>query len=295
MIVFFGYGDDAPLRRAVDAAVDLGVEYVLVDQKACAGIDLLCRDDGGTLWVDGRRIPLDDVTAAYARPLSPLPDSDSRAAQRGQTLFALFVEWLDTTPARVANRPYDMHSNSSKPFQAQLIARAGFAVPETLISSDPDEVRGFLAAHGEVIFKSVSGVRSIVRRLDSGYLDRLDRVRTVPTQFQALVPGVDVRVHVVGRSVFATRIESASTDYRYAQRDGGYAELTATELPDDVAERCVELAAALRLPLAGIDLRRRPDGTYVCFEVNPMPGYSYFESHTGQPISRALVSMLAAA
>ena len=168
-------------------------------------------------------------------------------------------------------------------------------MPQTLISSDPDEVREFLDRHRAVIFKSISGVRSIVRRLDHGYLGRLDRVRTLPTQFQVLVPGTDVRVHVVGDRVFATAIETGATDYRYAARDGAEATLTATDLPDEVAQRCVRLAAALRLPLAGIDLRRRPDGEYVCFEVNPMPGYSFFESHTGQPISRAIVEHLAAA
>jgi NAD(P)-dependent dehydrogenase (short-subunit alcohol dehydrogenase family) len=44
--------------------------------------------------------------------------------------------------------------------------------------------------------------------------------------------------------------------------------------------------------ICGIDLRRRPDGEHVCFEVNPMPGYSYFESETGQAISEALVDYL---
>ena len=64
-------------------------------------------------------------------------------------------------------------------------------------------------------------------------------------------------------------------------------------MPVDVASRCVELAEALDLPLAGIDLRRRPDGQYVCFEVNPMPAYSYYESNTGLPISLALADLLA--
>ncbi|HZL03445.1 MAG TPA: hypothetical protein VFC48_10010, partial [Cellulomonas sp.] len=118
-------------------------------------------------------------------------------------------------------------------------------------------------------------------------------VRLLPTQFQALVPGTDVRVHVVGREVFATEIGSGAVDYRYAGRDGLTAALAATTLPDDVADRCVRLAATLELPLAGIDLRRTPAGDWVCFEVNPMPGYSFYESHTGQPIAAALVRHLA--
>jgi hypothetical protein len=31
-----------------------------------------------------------------------------------------------------------------------------------------------------------------------------------------------------------------------------------------------------------------------CFEVNPSPAYSYYESHTGQPISAALARYLVA-
>jgi hypothetical protein len=30
-----------------------------------------------------------------------------------------------------------------------------------------------------------------------------------------------------------------------------------------------------------------------CFEVNPSPGYSYFEANTGQPIARAVARYLA--
>ena len=59
--------------------------------------------------------------------------------------------------------------------------------------------------------------------------------------------------------------------------------------------QCAALARHLELPFCGIDLRRRPDGVYVCFEVNPMPAFAYFEGETGQPIAAALVELLAMA
>jgi glutathione synthase/RimK-type ligase-like ATP-grasp enzyme len=142
------------------------------------------------------------------------------------------------------------------------------------------------------VFKSVSGVRSIVTELDDGAAARLDRVVALPTQFQEHVSGVDVRVHVVGTSVFATEVRSDAIDYRYAHRTGGVVDLRAAELPPTVADRCVALAAALDLPLCGIDLRRRPDGEHVCFEANPMPAFSYYQAGTGQPIAEALVRLL---
>jgi glutathione synthase/RimK-type ligase-like ATP-grasp enzyme len=56
---------------------------------------------------------------------------------------------------------------------------------------------------------------------------------------------------------------------------------------------CVNLAAGLGLAFAGIDLKITPDhaGVY-CFEVNPSPAFSYYESQTGQPISRAVADYL---
>ena len=49
----------------------------------------------------------------------------------------------------------------------------------------------------------------------------------------------------------------------------------------------------MNLPLAGIDLRRTPQGEWYCFEVNPSPAFTYYEQITGQPISQAVALLLA--
>ena len=49
----------------------------------------------------------------------------------------------------------------------------------------------------------------------------------------------------------------------------------------------------LDLPFCGVDLRQRPDDSWVCFEVNPSPGYSWYESAADLPISNQLVMWLA--
>jgi glutathione synthase/RimK-type ligase-like ATP-grasp enzyme len=201
-------------------------------------------------------------------------------------------EWLDVSSALVVNRPRAMQSNASKPLQVQLIGAAGFRVPDTLVTSDPGEALAFWREHTRVVFKSASGVRSIVQELDLRAAGRLPLLAQLPVQFQAYVPGTDVRVHVVDRRAFAVTIDSPVTDYRYAAREGAGAVLAPADLPDSVAERCVALARQMELPLAGIDLRRRPDGEYVCFEVNPMPAYTYFEDQTGLPIGPALAGLL---
>lgn len=294
MILFFGYGDDSALTLAVQAAERRRAPYLLVDQLGLDGWEVDVGKDGLLSQVRSPwgRVAASDLRACYARPLAPAPADDPRRARREELLAEHVVTWLDVADAAVVNRPRDMHSNSSKPYQAQIIGEVGFAVPTSLVTNDPDEVRAFLADVGDAVFKSTSGVRSIVRRVDADRLAALERVRMLPTQFQQLVEGTDVRVHVVGDVVFATEIRSEATDYRYAGRDGLEADLAQTELPDEVAELCVLLARRLGLTFVGIDLRRTPDGRYVCFEANPMPGYSYYEANTGQPISSALVDHL---
>ena len=49
------------------------------------------------------------------------------------------------------------------------------------------------------------------------------------------------------------------------------------------------------LAFAGIDLRSGADGRTYCFEVNPSPAYSYYESATDEPISERLGEYLAGA
>jgi glutathione synthase/RimK-type ligase-like ATP-grasp enzyme len=102
-----------------------------------------------------------------------------------------------------------------------------------------------------------------------------------------------VRVHVVGSRWFATEVVSGADDYRYATRQGSESQLRPYELPDEVAARCLALAKALDLPLAGIDLRHSIDDDWVCFEVNPSPCFSFYEQQAAQPITRAVAELLA--
>ncbi len=295
MILVYGYLDDPPIARLVGALQDAGATYVLVEMRALdrehLRIDVGSDGVEGCLVSAGQAIALADVHSVYARPLE-LPPHWSAPHSAPRLLHEQLCEWLDVTPALVVSRPRAMQPNASKPLQAQLIGAAGFRVPATLVTNDAAEAREFWRRHGRVIFKSVSGVRSIVEELDERHARRLERLEALPTQFQAYVPGVDVRVHVVGREAFAAEIRSPVSDYRYAGRTGAAVDLAPMALPPEIAARCIGMAEAMELPLAGIDLRLRPDGELVCFEVNPMPAYTYYEGQTGMPISATLATLL---
>ena len=297
MILLYGSLTDPPLVRTLEAVQSAGASYVLLAQSALdrERFEVEVGPCGlqGTIVSAGQRVPLRDVHSVYARPLElPTAAFDPSAVPHARAVHERVCEWLDVADALVVNRPAAMETNASKPLQAQLIAEAGLPVPETLVTSDEQEAREFWRTHGRVIFKSISGIRSIVRELTDADSERLHLLADLPVQFQEFVAGVDVRVHVVDDEVYAAEIRSGAVDYRYAARDGAAVEMQAIDLPADVAERCVALTRRLGLFLAGIDLRRRPDGGYVCFEANPMPAYTYFEANTGLPIAEALASLL---
>ncbi|MGN7200367.1 ATP-grasp domain-containing protein [Arthrobacter sp. SAFR-044] len=296
MILVFGRPDDPPIALLLDALQRRNASYIFIDDRHLAYASLAINLDGGQvdgqLRAAGEDIELSAIGSVYARLLSLVIPTDLDQASHIQTFHALFTQWLDLTPALVVNRPWAMASNASKPYQSQLIAAAGLEVPETLVSNDPKEIEKFRRGAGHIVFKSISGVRSIVAELGNRHLERLPLVRILPTQFQVSIPGTDVRVHVVGSRTFATEISSDADDYRYAARSGTEVQLTEIDLDSGIRDACIRLATSLGLPLCGIDLRRTPSGRWVCFEANPMPAYSYYQEHTGADISGALASLL---
>ncbi|PTY08561.1 glutathione synthase [Opitutaceae bacterium EW11] len=305
MILLCGIPTEGPLALAIAALEEIGAEFLVFNQRKFASTEFSFRIVGGAvsgaLEYEGRSYPAEAFDGAYIRFMDHrmLPElakekPGSALRRHADNLHDALTRWLEIAPLRAVNRMSPMCSNSSKPYQAQLIRRCGLGIPDTLISSDPASIRAFSSEHGRVIYKSTSGVRSVVQTLGDADLARLERVRWCPTQFQQYLPGTDIRVHVVGTEVFATAIESSATDYRYAQAQVGKpAELKPVELSDELSGTCVRLAAELGLAFAGIDLKITPEGETYCFEVNPCPGYSYYENNTGQRISLALARYLA--
>ena len=307
MILFAGVPSEPPLRLAIAAAERLGVSHAVLNQRRMKWFDLCVdfRADAvnGKLWLDERRLELGSFAGAYTRIVAPgaLPEFrptrispvDAGELARADLFLEALDDWLEASAAVVVNRPSAMVSNGSKPYQARLIRSCGFETPSTLVTNEPELVREFWARHGRIVYKSISGVRSIVKEWRLGENEALEKIRALPTQFQALTPGTDVRVHVVGDRVFATEIRSRAIDYRYASQEEALVSMHAVNLPPWLEEKCVSMTAALGLAFSGIDLRHTPDDRWVCFEVNTSPGYSYFQEQTGQVIADALVLLLA--
>jgi glutathione synthase/RimK-type ligase-like ATP-grasp enzyme len=310
MILLCGIPSESPLRLVIEAAEKLGVPFLLFNQRRARFSDIHLeikkgRVDGA-IRIQGTDWPLRKFSGVYLRLMDyqDLPETrpHDRArmetrdiysdAYKSQLFHRALTDWVEITECRVMNRPRAMSSNISKPYQAQFINQAGFRTPITLITNEPEEARNFLRLHRKVIYKSISSERSVVKMLNGYKVNELEKIRYLPTQFQAFVPGVNVRVHVVGETAFATEISTEAVDYRYASEEQIGMNMAPINLPSRILTRCLSLSQMLELPLCGIDLKRTPEGDYYCFEVNPSPAYSYYQENTGQDIATAIVKYL---
>ena len=306
MVLFIGIPTESPLQLAIRSAEQSGIPHVVVDQRVMhfcnLAIGFTRNTFSATLQWQDKDYNLEAFSGVYFRMMDymSMPHTDPQSlkymgADNVKKLGLLqqqLLYWMDMTSVRVLNPPWTMSSNISKPYQAQLIKEAGFKIPPTCITSDKAALHQFRQRHPALIYKSISSVRSIVKELQQADQNMLDKIQYLPTQFQEKLNGINIRVHVVGDTLFATKIETEVTDYRYAGRENKSATLSSFTLPKKIAESCFRLSKQLGLTLCGIDLFLNNDKEYYCFEVNPSPGYSYYQNNTGQDISGAIANWL---
>ena len=304
MILVCGILADGLIELMCARLKDMQLDYLLLDERSFPGdYDISWELDqkgvSGFVTTPNRRVALNDITGVYARYVDYEGDSVETDLSEAERIYAQaecqssLMQLLDILPCPVVNRVSASASNDSKIYQGMLANSFGLRTPKTLVTTSKESAINFYEeCDKKVIFKSLSSVRSIVRPMDERDFDRLELLKNGPTQFQERIDGVDYRVHTIGGEVFPTEIRSDAGDYRYARREGKSASLEAATLPDSVAQSCIGMSKQLGLELAGVDLRRTPQDEWVCFEVNPSPGFLYYEVSTGQPISRAVANRL---
>jgi hypothetical protein len=291
LVLLWGAPEEETLVAVERALHAYGAEIVMVDQRRALSTRILSQPGGLVLRLPGGDCPLAQVTAACPRPYPFLPeisdDSPGHMVARRHVarLERQLWQWMATTPATVVNRPAPAASNSTKPFQTRTASACGFHVPGTLFTNNLEKVEAFAARHGSVVYKSAGGTRTFTGLLDLADARRLERLGTCPTYFQQYVPGMNVRVHVVGADLFATGVTTDAVDYRRNVQG-----MAPVSLPGPVADKCRAVTKALDLLVAGIDLIRSPEGEWYFLEANPSPAFTFYPDH--DKVAAALARLL---
>ncbi|ONM49705.1 hypothetical protein [Nocardia donostiensis] len=258
-------------------------------------------DRVGTTRSLSHLIGLDDVRSVWWRrphpsavPAGVRADDDAyRQAECDGFLQGL----LWSMPAHWVNDPGSDRTANRKIVQLETAYRAGFAIPETLITNDPAEARGFIESRpGPVVFKRTGTSRAEfaeTRIVGPTDLNRLTGIRASPTTFQDYIDAdCDLRVVWVDGVEWVVRIDSQAGVGRVDSRLDTSVDFTPAHLPASVSKSLATLMGALGLSFGVLDLRLGRDGEYYFLEVNPQGQFAYLEIKTGLPIFTSLGNLL---
>jgi glutathione synthase/RimK-type ligase-like ATP-grasp enzyme len=200
------------------------------------------------------------------------------------------------------NFPARENLAKSKPAQLFVANKLGLAIPETLVSNDPDEVRRFIArSKTEIVYKGLSqphmvpGTALFTGLLTKETLANLDLIRLTPGIFQERVEkAYELRVTVVGSKIFPVKIDSqknrdAQLDWRRALHDVGY---NAVDLPREIEGKIFAFMRTFGLFYGAFDFIVTPEGRYVFLEINPSGQYMWLECAADLGITTALADAL---
>ncbi len=279
MILIVGLSTDPVLQHMVHMLTAQSCNVIFIDQQRL-GTSLLIDEHGIQCLKDHWHIKHAEVSGVLNRMVgTPTPQTHSASLHHTQLEWLSYL--LDTTYPKVLNRPNAGLSNGSKPYQLTDLPCVHLRRPESTVM-----VNLPAPSDSDLIFKSISSTRSIVKPLQA---EQVQKHVHEPVLFQKRCEGQNVRVHTVAKTLIAVAIASDQLDYRY-QDDNNCMQQIA--LPHHIEDDCFRLSKHLDLPFSGIDLIQNED-QWTLLEVNPAPGYNYFEHHLPHtPISDALAHFL---
>jgi hypothetical protein len=291
MIVAIGVDVDPTFATFVDRALVSETELTVVNLRAAVEGDWrfdLPAVGPATLCYGGLRLEMRPDDVYYCRIIDLSSQAvDVAMTRRWQALQSAIRAWLDGVAGLVVNRWRGGVHNGTKPLHEAILRDLGCRVPESITSSDVDELRQFVRA-GPAVSKPVCGVRAESAICTLADLEDFDPAGG-PIHLQRFVTGADARIHVIGDRLTAQRVSHGKVDYRV----GGLEAMSTFEPPAEVHNLLVASTRALGLEFAGWDFKIDDAEQYWCLEANPMPGYSPYDDQCEGAISRQLLQHLA--
>lgn len=311
MIIIISYPNDPHAQRVVDLLREWQHDVMLLDISDLPELATITIDYQGShkpkieFHKDGTN-PVNLAVAQavwWRRPQVPslgtLTDPNVSMFTANEWNEAINGTW-QLIDARWVNPPCQDEIASRKALQLHVASECGLTVPKTLITSDPIRAREFIDIHGlgRTVFKTFSATHAIwreTRLVNDRELAFLDSVRISPVIFQEYITAeADLRITVIGESLFPAAIYAEKTDYPVDFRMSlGQARVEPVVLPAKVDSQILTFMKRMGLVYGAIDMRRTKNGDYVFLEINTAGEFLFIEERTGQQISKALANYLA--
>ncbi|HEX4494309.1 MAG TPA: hypothetical protein VIE43_01460 [Thermoanaerobaculia bacterium] len=263
---------------------------------------------------NGRSQPPLPSAIWWRRPESPVLPSDVHPDDK-KFVFqetAKFLRGLwHSLPSEIVyvNSPARAIEADRKPYQLQAAREVGLAIPPTLFSNDPAEIRATIRQWGgRAIYKSFGSVNNFwwdanKQRMRALFTTAVEEGSLPDDDILSLTPGIyqprldkvfELRITVFGSTVFATKIFSqeqgqSQLDWRNGQ---GSLRYEPTEIPTSLRKLCFKMLRRLGLLMGCFDFVVTPQGEVVFLEVNEGGQFLWLETASGAPLLDAFSDFL---
>jgi glutathione synthase/RimK-type ligase-like ATP-grasp enzyme len=202
---------------------------------------------------------------------------------------------------------------ASKMLQLKTARAVGFLTPDTCFSNRKEDILNFAANHESIILKPIDNDSIWNEEENLEYVFYAKKVESatlwdIPQEaFNQTVSFVqnyiekafELRITVVGKQVFACKIDSQSLDENKGKIDWrqGYDYGLKHEiyvLPTEISDKCLFFLKRLGLIFGCFDFIVTPEGDFVFLECNPNGQWLWIENETGLEISKAIADTLIA-
>lgn len=210
--------------------------------------------------------------------------------------LALF-EVLDIWKGNLIGQKRDHYHNSSKAYQGITSIKNAAKEAGNQIVKYPHSffLKGDFGLlknryKGSLIVKSCSNIRSKVVSDEIFNKWDLKNINHLPTLFQEKIDGIDIRIHVCGKTIWPLVVENKDCiDYRYASK--GSIKYKQVQLPKEINVFCKSVARYENNQLIGVDLMKSGN-VYYCLESNPGPGWSTFNHSSKTEFAKKVLGKL---
>jgi glutathione synthase/RimK-type ligase-like ATP-grasp enzyme len=205
--------------------------------------------------------------------------------------------------AKWMSNPFSVYKAENKLFQLKIAKELGFEVPMTLITNDKKQLKSFYnKQNGKIIIKPISQTRIdnngnpsfiFTNKITQKHIDSLNDFDLTPCIFQKEIEKeYEIRVTVVGSTLFAASIDSQSDEETKIDWRKKKLVFRAIEIPKPIEKLCIEIVKKLNLSFGAIDLIKDKEGKYIFLEINPNGQWAWIETQTGLNISDAIIKEL---
>lgn len=242
-------------------------------------------------------------------PIKSTPQIDKHNLDEAHGFLSFLRYYLKDIPSLgsiVGDRPA-----SSKMLQYRIAAEVGFTTPETCFSNRKADIVAMARKHTSLVLKSIDSDNVWDEENDREWVFYAQKVQpetlaqapeeafsqTVSFVQNYIEKDFELRVTVVGRQVFACKIDSQILDDDKGKVDWrqGYEHGLKHEpytLPERITQQCIEFLRRMGLRFGCFDLVVTPSGEYVFLECNPNGQWLWVELETGMKISESIARHL---